>query len=374
MVVVISVSVLAVILTYQSSRSRYNERSLFVLAFFLVTMIQVIHYDYGTDYMAYFEQHVLYSKNWEEFFYLRKIGHGAFKDMGWAFIQRLFPGKYGFWCSVGIMSIVQNYIYYMLIRDHVKPGDRWKAVAVYLFSTELYVLNFSALRQGFAVALCVGALLLALKNKFLLAMAVILLAVSIHLSALFFLPVVFLTKLNLIHGRLYAIIFLVVASVLYSNITILRIVFKRIMDIFPVFGEKYGHTALEIVAKGSLGFGFLLNSIMYIIMICFLYKRFGEFTKEQKTFVVLVCVPFLIIPFSTSISGIIGRLDTYFTVFEVVAVPLVYSKVRNKIVRIGAGTIYAFMMMYGYYSFFFVTEWSLESYGTFKTIFNVILE
>lgn len=375
MVVVISFSILAVIMTYFSSHNRYNSRALFVLAFFLVTMLQVIHYDYGVDYMGYLEEHIIYSKSWDEINYLRKIGHGAFKDMGWALVQKLFPGKYGFFTFVGIISIIQNYIYYVLIRDYVKQRDRWKAMAIYLFTTSFYVQNFSAIRQGFAVALCIGALLLALKNKFWLAIVAVLLTVSIHSSALVFLPVIFLTKFNLNHGRVYAIIFSAVAAVLYLNTTMIGDVYTWLIGLSPLLSKNYGHYVEKMAAaKNPLGFGFLLNSIMYIIIIYFIYKKFEDFTKEQKVFLLLICVPFLLIPFSIHISGIISRLDAYFAAFGIVAVPLAYSKIKNNVVRIGAGFIFAFMMIFGYYSFFFVTQWSSESYATFKTIFSAILE
>lgn len=375
MIVVISFSILAVILTYLSSHNKYNSRSLFVLAFFLVTILQVIHYDYGVDYMGYLEEHTIYSKSWEEFFYLRKIGHGAFKDMGWALIQRLFPGKYGFFVFVGIISIIQNYIYYILIRDYVTQRDRWKAMAIYLFTTSYYVQNFSAIRQGFAVALCIGALLLAIKNKLLLAIAVIMLAISIHSSALVFLPVIFLVKLHLNHGRIYAVFFSVAAAVLYLNTTLIGDVYTWLIGLFPLLDKNYGHYVEKMAAtEAPLGFGFLLNSIMYIIIVYFIYTKFEDFAKEQKIFLLLTIVPFLLIPFSLHISGIISRLDAYFAVFRIVAIPLVYSKIKNKVVRIGAGFIFTFMMMYGYYRFFFVVQWSSQSYAEFNTIFSAILE
>ncbi len=374
-VVVILVSMLAVMLTYLSSYSKRYQRPVFALAFFLVTILQVIHYDYGTDYMGYLADHMLYNKSWKRLLYLRRIGHGAFKDMGWVLIQRFFPGEYGFFLFVGIISIIQNYIYYVLIKNYVGRKDRWKAMAIYLFMTSCYVLNFSAIRQGFAVALCVGAILLASKNKLWLAIVITLVAASIHVSAIVFLPFLFLSKLKLNHGRLYAVFFSFVAAALYLSTTLLGGIYARVMGFFPLLSRNYGHYIEIMSATGdSFGFGFLLNSIMYIIIIYFIYKRFEEFTKEQKIFLLLVSVSFWLIPFSTQISGIISRLGTYFTVFEIAAVPLVYSKIRNSLIRKGVGFIYTFMMLFSYYNFFFVSEWSSESYAAFKTIFSVILK
>lgn len=325
--------------------------------------------------MGYLADHKLYNKSWTRLFYLRRIGHGAFKDIGWVLLQRLFPGEYGFFLFVAIISIIQNYIYYALIKDYVVRKDRWKAMAIYLFTTSYYAVNFSAIRQGFAVSLFVWAVLLASKDKLWLAIAITLAAASIHASAIVFLPFLFLSKLKLKHGRLYAVLFSFVAAVLYLSTTLLKSIYTKIIGFFPLLSRNYGHYIEVMSATGdSLGFGFLLNSIMYIIMIYFIYKRFEEFTKEQKIFLLLISVSFWLIPFSIQISGIISRLGTYFTVFEIAAVPLVYSKIRNNLIRKSVGFIYTFMMLYGYYSFFFITEWSSESYAVFKTIFSVIFE
>lgn len=375
MVIVISFSILAVLLTYLSSHNKFNQRSLFIVAFFLVTILQVIRYDYGPDYMEYLDEHAYYSGSWRDLLFFRQIGHGAFKDMGWVLIGKLFPGKYGFFCLIGLISIVQNYIYYILIRDYTALRDRWKAMAIYLFSTSFYVTAFSAIRQGFAVALCIGALLLVLKNKLLPAVAVAILAVGIHTSAFIILPFLFLAKFNLRRGRLYAVIIFVVAIVLFWSSRSVESIYEGVIGFFPLLSRNYGHYIELMAATGnSLGLGFLLNSLMYIILLYFVFFRFEEFTKEQKIFMLCVCVSYWLIPFSLWISGIISRLETYFTAFEIVVVPLVYSKIKNNVIRLGAEIVFTFMMMYGYYYFFFVTSWSSESYATFKTIFSAILE
>ena len=61
MLIVLSISIIAVMLTYLSSNRRYRQLKLFQLGFLLVTILQVIHYDYGNDYMGYLSEHMITS-------------------------------------------------------------------------------------------------------------------------------------------------------------------------------------------------------------------------------------------------------------------------------------------------------------------------
>lgn len=106
MVTTISISVIAVILAYISSKPRYRLPGLFKFAFAIVTLLQMIHYDYGSDYMQYYNQHSLYTGTIQDFIHLSEMGYGAYRSIGWAVLNRIFPGEIGFFIIVAIISIV----------------------------------------------------------------------------------------------------------------------------------------------------------------------------------------------------------------------------------------------------------------------------
>lgn len=67
-----------------------------------------------------------------------------------------------------------------------------------------------------------------------------------------------------------------------------------------------------------------------------------------------------------------SRMEYYFLAFQVVTVPIVYGKIRDKTIRLGVSAIYIFLLFIGYYRFFFVTEWSSTTFKYFHTIFDVL--
>ncbi|MCI9361695.1 MAG: EpsG family protein [Hungatella sp.] len=375
MIVVIPISIVSVFLAYLSSYRGIIREGFFKIAFYLITFLQVIHFDYGNDYMAYYNEHALYQSSFREFLYFRQIGHGAFKDMGWAFVSRFFPGKLGFFLFIAVLSIIQNIIYYKLIKEYVQPRHRWKALAIYLFTTSCYLFGFSGLRQGIAIAICISAIVLSNRNRLVSGIILVLFAASLHGSALVILPFLMLSKLRFKNGRKYGTIMVSITLTFFLSVTVVSRLFAVIFSLVPFLERKYGHYVIDMAAAGKApGLGFALNLLMYLILFYFMFNRFNTFSKEYKVFILLTCISLVILPFQLNISGLISRVGMYFSVFQILVVPTVYSKIRDRYMRVGATMIYSFMMLYGYYEFFFVTEWSAKSYRNFKTIFSVLFK
>lgn len=374
MITTISVSIIAVIFAYISSKRKYRLAMFFKLAFIMVTLLQVIHYDFGSDYMQYYNQHFLYTGTIEDFIRLSKMGYGAYRSIGWAVLNRLFPGEIGFFIIVALISIIENYVFYIFIYKYTERKDWWKAFAIYIFMTNLYVINFSALRQGLAVALAVLAMMMVSKKKLLPALTIVIIAALFHSSAIVMLPFILLIFVPLGNGKKYAVIISVTSLLLFISNTLIGDIFTRLVQSIPYIESQYGVYYIDVQSSGTLGFGFVLRLVMFIILIYFLFFRFDELSYEHKLFLLLCCVDLCIIPFQIKLSGFISRIEYYFLAFQVVIVPVVYAKIKDQTIRIGASAIYIFLLLIGYYRFFFVTEWSSTSFKYFHTIFDVLLK
>lgn len=374
MILTISVTIIAVILAYISSKPKYGLSMLFRIAFILVTLLQVIHYDYGSDYMQYYNQHFLYTGTITDFIQLNHMGYGAYRSIAWAIINRLFPGELGFFFIVALVSIIENIIYYKFITLNIERRDQWKSFAIYLFMTNLYLINFSALRQGFSVALAVLAMMLVSKRKAIPAIVILIIAALFHSSAIVMIPFVIFAFIPLGNGRKYAVLVSVISVFLFVSNTLVGKAFSGIVRYIPFIDNQYGLYYKDVQTTGSLGFGFALRLVMFIVLIYYIFVRYEELSVEHKLFVLLSCVDLCIIPFQVNLSGMISRIEYYFLVFQVIAVPVVYSRIKEHTIRIGVSTIYLIYLLYGYYLFFFVTEWSATSYLHFHTIFDVIFK
>lgn len=372
MIIVFICSLLSIIIAYLSSYKGKVTEQLFKLSFFPITLLQMIHYDYGSDYMGYLDDHLTYyHKSFKEFLYLHSIESGSFKDMGWAVIGHFFPGKTGFFILVALLSLVQNIIYYKLIKEYVEPRLRWRALAIYLLGTSYYVLNFSSLRQGFVVAIAVYAIMLSCKDKIKYAIVLVLLAATIHGSVIVMLPFLFLSKFKLKDGKFLGNIIVCATFILFISKPIVSRFYTAIMKYVPILERRYRNYAISMKATdSSVGIGFFLNLVMYLIILYFIYRKFTEFPKEYRIFMLLAVVSLTVVPFQLNITGLMSRIGTYFAVFEIIVVPTLYSRIKDKYIRLGVHSIYIFMKLYAYYSFFFLTEWSAKSYRNFHTIFS----
>ena len=374
MIITISITIIAVILAYISSKTKYGLPMLFKVAFVLVTFLQVIHFDYGSDYMQYYNQHFLYTGTLKDFIHMSQKGYGAYRSIAWAVINRLFPGELGFFFIVALISIIENIIYYKFITQNVERKDQWKSFAIYLFMTNLYLINFSALRQGFSIALAVLAMMMVGKKKPIPAMVILIIAALFHSSAIVMIPFVLLSLIPLGNGKKYGIIISVISLLLFVSNTLVGDTFSRIVQSIPYIESQYGLYYENVQTAESLGLGFALRLVMFIVLIYFVIVRFEELKFEQKLFVLLSCIDLCIIPFQVSLSGMMSRIEYYFLAFQVIAVPAVYTRLKNNAIRLGVSAIYVFYLLFGYYNFFFVTEWSAESYEHFHTIFDVIFK
>lgn len=374
MVITISISIIAVILAYISSKPKYGLSSLFKLAFFLVTLLQAIHYDFGSDYMLYYEQHFLYTGTIKDFIHLSDMGYGAYRSLGWAILNRMFPGEIGFFIIVALISIVENYAFYKLIEQYSERKDWWKSFAIYLFMTSLYVINFSALRQGLSVALAVLAMMMVSKRKPIPAVVLLIVAVLFHSSAIVMIPFVLLSFIPLGNGKKYAIIISVVSLLLFVSNTLVGDTFARLVKSIPYIGSQYGLYYENVQSSESLGLGFLLRLVMFFVFLYFILRRYEELSYEHRLFLLLCCIDLCIIPFQIKLSSLMSRIEYYFLAFQVVTVPAVYGKIKDKTIRLGATVVYVFLLLVGYYRFFFVTEWSATTFKHFHTIFDVLFK
>ena len=375
MITTISISVIAVFFAYISSKPKFRLSWFFGLAFILVTILQVIHYDYGSDYMQYYNQHFLYTGTVRDFIELNRMGYGAYRSIGWAVLNRLYPGEMGFFFIVALISVIENCIYYGFIVQNVERRDRWKSFAIYIFSTTLYVINFSALRQGLAVALGVLAMMMVCKKKPILAMAVVALAITIHSSAFVMLPFIVLSMIPLGDGRKYAIIISLVSFILFISNTLVGDTFTRLARSIPFIGRQYGvYYEDGVQSTDALGLGFALRLVMFITLLYFIAFKSEELSYENRQFVLLSCIPLCLIPFQLIVSGLISRVEYFFLAFQIVSVPVVYGKIKNSIIHNSISIVYVFLLLYAYYKFFFVTEWSAMSYAHFHTIFDVMFK
>ena len=365
MYIVIFCSLITLLLTYLESKNQLKGGMKW--GFVIVAILGMIHYDYGSDYMSYFN---LFKQVTSYSFNLSGILAGDYyRELGWVLLCWLFKPIGGFFMMVAVLNLIQNYIVFNFVKQYV--DKRWWAVAVfvYLFATSFYLMSFSMMRQSFVIFMFLGMWRYIEERKWWIPLLVFWLLSFIHSSALILMPFAFWGFLPVNKGKVVGISYALLLLLLWFSQNFLNNIFSYALtldDDFSQYADKYGsgNNGLKI------GMGFVANMIPFVLSILFLLDKKQNYSKSHKLIISLAAISYLITPFA-QIIPLTGRLGMYFGIYQLGSIPLIYSNIRNKVIRAGLLSLCLFMIFYDYIIFFSNPVW-VDKYTDFHTIFEVL--
>lgn len=365
MYIVVICSFLALILTFLEYRGQ--ARNGMMWGFVIVTFLGMIHYNYGNDYVSYYNGYQIITSYT---FNLNSILAGdVYREPGWTILCWLFKPIGGFFMMVAVLNIIQNAIVYRFIKLNLEKGQWTFAVFIYLFVTSFYLMSFSMMRQMFVIIMFLGMWKYMIERKWWIPLIVIYICSFVHGSALVLLPFAFWGFLPMNNAKYVGIVYAVLLVILWLSSETLNSMFQFIMRIdndFAEYAERYEDDDVGL----KHGFGFIINMIPFVLSIMFLMSRNNELTVEQKRLVALSAIFFLIMPFGQIIK-LVGRLGIYFGVYNIGAIPLIYGNIKKIEFRNGLQALYVLIILYDYINFFNSPIFG-EKYSTFHTIFSVL--
>lgn len=367
MVVVVSVSLIALLLTYLDSRgSLKNGMS---LGFILVTILGCIHYNYGNDYIGYHEMYYEITSLPLRFDYL--LGNIYNRDPGWVVLNHLFKHLGGFFMMVAVLNVIQNLVYFKFIKDNLQKKHWFFAMMIYLMSSSLYVMNFSMMRQGLAMALFIWSWTFLKTKRVIPALIILLIASAIHRSAQMLLPFVLLAIIP-INNKITVATYISLIIALYFSASLLSDVFSSLNTLDELQGKQsleYYSRTTESDDLSSIGLGFWVNMIPFVVAMWVLIRYGSNMDNAHKLLIAIFSVSFLVAPLGQALS-ILGRFGMYFEAFKIAAIPYIYSLLPKKWNQV-VTALFVLMLVYGYISFFRSPIW-IKDYSTFHTIFSVL--
>lgn len=268
------------------------------------------------------------------------------KDKGFSVLMIVLKSFIGDHAAVFflLIAIFQLLCVVWLFRKY--SDNYWMCLFMFIISTDYLSWMFNGIRQFLAVAIILCSFGFIVKKKYLAAMAVILLASTIHGSALIMLPFVFIVQGKAWNKKTLLLLLAVVAVILsidrfttildtllaetqYSDMVtneiwttddgtnIFRVLFYSIPAALSLFGRKYIYAADDKVINLSVNFA-AITSFLYFL--------------------------------SSVSSGIyIGRLPIYTTLFGYICVPWLIDQMFTvksaRIIKLG--------LVAGYLVFFY---------------------
>lgn len=363
MYIVIFCSLLAILFTYLESVGKMKNGMRW--GFILITLLAVIHYDYGNDYMSYYQT---YREVTSLPFNLKVIMEGYYyREPGWTLLCFLFKYLGGFFAMVAVLNIVQNIIFYRFIRDNLQIEWRAMAVFIYVCSTNLYLMNFSMMRQGFAAAVFLALWPLIKQRKFIPVVVIMYIMSFIHSSAQFLIPIAFWGYIPFKNGKLTAFIYSALFVLIWFGSSFIDETLKNLMaiDAFEGFMETYG----DETNTNTRGLGFILKTMPFFVALYYFLRNEVE-EGNNNSICALGMGGLLLKPFASAIP-LLGRFFVYFSVYSIVALPLCYKSIENKTLRIGLIGLFSLIVFYDYITFFSNPIW-VDKFTEFHTIFEAI--
>lgn len=369
MYTVIFCSLLALLFTFLETKGLLKKGMLW--GFTLITFLQIIHYNYGNDYMAYYNMYrevIQYKFNWNTI-----INGVMYREPGWVILNYLFKplGDYGFFALVGLISTFQGVVIYKLIRRYV-PYSQWTfATLIYLFSTPFYLMSFSMLRQSLVMTIFLSLWPLIEKRKVIIPLLVLYLSSYIHSSAIILLPFAFwgFISMGKYGSRIFTFIYLTLFLALLIYKDLLNDIFTYVMALSEDM-ETYQQNYEGGNRITSIGLGFLLNLIPLGVALVYISNPTNS--KSLRLLTALSSISFIILPFGQIIQ-LISRIGFYFSIFSILTIPTTYDQIRNNALRWGLISLQTLLLGYSYWELFQSPIWYQSYGGSFHTIFSVIL-
>jgi len=303
---------------------------------------------------------------------------------------------------IAILSFWYLTAFHLLIRQNLKSNQYWFALLLLLINPSLFLIHLSAIRQAIAIAIFILAVHLSQKKfklfrigekinydksignlrliansetiriqnqstkitfvysnmiSFVVYTLLIINAAGMHSSALLLLPAYFILNERKVSRGFKVFLCLFIITVLFTPLY--RIVINVGLIFFPEYANHF------MPGEGlTFGIGAMANTFFFFLLIFLnINKLEGKEMIYGKLYLAAITFTFI-----ARVSPMITRIGMYFDVFIIIALPLVFSKMKKGYLR---NFIFGFMMLIyiaRLRTFFTNPMW--QSFLEYQTIFS----
>lgn len=352
---------LAVIFAISGKKNKYLQRFAFVVLF----LFAALRFMYGNDYYNYYR--------W--FNHIHAGGESGFKtEVLYNLMNQILPS---FPMLVALSSAFLILVVYWLITKNLPTNYSWIGICIFIISPALFLMNLSALRQSIATCFFIIAINCACKKKYLRYLVLVIVAALFHKSAILLLPFCLIANAKPVKPWVCWAILAGTAVLLLSSDLLMNIV----VWVATQFNDKNYIYMAEQDMQNSIR-ATLLTSVFFFYVLFNLPKLKGRALIYAKIYLLSPLLGVLARELS-----MLTRIQMYFDMFAVVALPLIFMEVKSRgpvIVNRRNVLItfwdclnkYAFpvlivtIYLLRYYSFFTNPEWA--AFFTYRTIFLLL--
>ncbi|MBR5547924.1 MAG: EpsG family protein [Clostridia bacterium] len=344
-----------VLLAMLGAKPQYRPLNGF--AFIILFVFAAIRYDFGNDYMGYYEH----------FQVIKLTGESHFeKEWLYTALNELSPN---FFFMVALMSLAFVIVLWRLVNKQVFPELVWAALAILLFNPYLFLMDLSAMRQTMALVMFIIAVGFANKQRIIFYCLLICAAMLFHSSAIILLPFYFWANDKKVSRVGSCVIAGVILLLLFSPTVIMDIIEQALTLFDSKNYEHYFSQGMQNSVRATL-----LTSISLIYILINLPELEGNALRNAKLW--CIGISFNVLAYRISM---LTRMEMYFTIFSIVAFPMMiknswkvaqrHSKLYNFINQWALPALIILVYALRYYSFFTNPMW--EDFYQYQTIIGL---
>jgi hypothetical protein len=327
------------------------------VAFILLTIFMSIRFNFGNDYSGYVDIFLRIGR------YSNFDSSSENLEVGWYFLCWIFQ-PIGFFGMIIVLTIFEYTVIYRLIKKYVPKDWYWFSVFIFTFNTAHMLIFGSMMRQFLAMCIFILAVDFIIERRWIIAVLLILLASSVHSSALVLLPFSFLGYLNLSLTEKKATIWLSVYLLFYF--AAVELVGDYLFNLLALEQfEKYDVYLGGEKGGAASGFGVMFNIILY----AFLLFHQKHQSKNIKTLFLLFAISVFFYVFA-EIAPMIGRLGYYFSVFSIICYPFLFKVIKNSLFKYSLMIVYIIVIFKSDIDFFDPNGIYYKSFYNYQTIFS----
>lgn len=318
------------------------------LSFIPLFVISAIRYGLGTDYLY----------TYKPMFQLIATGHKLpnIVEPGYYFLNRfvlLFTSDYA-----GIFIVTAFlfcfFMYKAIFEQSVSPVYS----IILLLLTTFYFFSLNGVRQGIVIAMFFYSSKFIKRREFLKFLVVILLASTIHLSALIFLPIYFLCRI-----RIRPLVGIVILLAEAGLSTLIR------LAIFNVAAKtKYAYYLQTDYVASKFDYSSFLIAIFILLFLYLFYSK----AKENTDYIFFVNCQFMACFFLilTYQIDIMKRFSASYQFIDVLYLPMITSSAYIKDKRMRYAINILIIVLFGAYMFISTQVMGFGEVLPYRTIFS----
>lgn len=339
-----AIFLLSVLLSFPELNRKFR---LSTFAFVIICLFLALRYDYGNDYMSYYHIHkdiIAGYHAWGETDILFKYLNLTIRN---------------FYIMVALISILNIMTIKYLMHRYLRVDQYWFSMLLFVINPYLILTPASAIRQSLAICFFIYASLFAMKREifpFLLCVAV---AVGMHASAIVLFPVYFVLNERKLGKVARIIIFGFLLMLVLSPI--FSVISTGVLKYLPMQYTR----AMDQGESNSIR-STVISFFFFVFMLANINKLEGRNIVFGKLYLIGTIISIMAIRVS-----MITRVGMYFNIFAIVAIPMIFDKIRSIYNRQFLFSIILLIYILRYLSFFSNPLW--VSFAHYKTVLGQLL-